>query len=444
MGTSSIYDTQAEAGIIATLLYNPLFYLQNESLKHGHFYNEELGCIYWAISKLLQKGVDKLDSFNIKAMINSKDGVKRTFEKYNINLDDYIELSKNVSRQTLEEYKILVSRVLALSFKRDLYKKLNKFMQTCLDVEQDDISNISREIYANLNKLNEEYVFNNTEIKLVGDIIDDIYKEIKTDSESTNDIYKTKITSLNNYFDYSPGTLTVWAARFKAGKSAIVTNETLNLLKNDTVVGYLDSEMSTKSFVIRCLANLTQIPVRSIKDNILTREDDKKIREAIKWLKSKKLIHLYDTNWTIDKLISISKILKYKHGINILIHDYIKCTDGINANDTYQKLGNIANTLKNNIAEDLKIPVISLAQLSKSGTLADSDAINRYVSTIIYWEQKKDDEMCGNDWKEIGNYKAQVRVNREGGQMGSDEWIHAVFDGDRMTIYEAPIQPNQD
>ena len=47
-------------------------------------------------------------------MLNSNEGIKNTFSKYDIDLDNYINLSKNVARNSLEEYRILVNRVLAL------------------------------------------------------------------------------------------------------------------------------------------------------------------------------------------------------------------------------------------------------------------------------------------------------------------------------------------
>ena len=42
-------DTQAEAGVIATLVHHPEFILQSDYLKAGYFYHKENGCIYWAI-----------------------------------------------------------------------------------------------------------------------------------------------------------------------------------------------------------------------------------------------------------------------------------------------------------------------------------------------------------------------------------------------------------
>ena len=116
--------------------------------------------------KLVKQGVTNIDSFNLATTINSKEGIKNTFNKYNINLEEYINLSKNIKRDTLEEYKVLVNRVLALAFKRELHKQLKKFDKICLDVEQDDVSKLSGDIYNTLNKLNEKYILNDDIIPL--------------------------------------------------------------------------------------------------------------------------------------------------------------------------------------------------------------------------------------------------------------------------------------
>lgn len=441
---AAIYDTQAEAGIIATLIFHPTFYVHCEQLQPVHFYNIESGCLYWGISQLVKQGIENIDSFNLTAVINSNEGMKNTFDRFNIDLDNYIHLSKNISRHSLEEYKLLVNRVLALAFKRDLRKQLKKFDDMCLDLNQDNISQLSNNIYNSLDELTEEYIIGTKEIQTIGDVIDDLWEEIQRDSISESNNFKPKIELLKNYYDYSPASLTLWVARYKSGKSAIALNETLHLAQKNAIVGYFDSEITTKEFVIRSLANLTQIPVRRIKSGEYTVSEEELLKNSLRWFKSKKIIHIYDPVWTTDKIITLAKILKNKYGMNFLVFDYIKCTNGINASDTYLKLGNMTDVLKNNVGGELNIPVLALAQLNRHGEIADSDGIARYVSTVIYWQKKTQEELNGADWKQVGNYKAQVRVNRSGSQMNEEEWISCVFNGDCMTIYQAPVQPEDD
>ena len=435
----TVSDTQAEAGIIATLIFNPTYYLHNEQLKHTHFYNKDTSCLYWGISQLVKQGVENIDSINLTTMLNSNEGIKNTFSKYDIDLDNYINLSKNVARNSLEEYRILVNRVLALAFKRDLHKQLKKYDSICLDVDQDDINVLSRNIYDTINKLNEQYILGEDDINYIGDDLDSIWDEIVSDSKNKDKVLQPKISSLRNYFSYTKGEVIMLVARYKQGKSAVLMNECLYQAQQGHSVAYLDSEMKKKEFIIRAIANLAQVEVRKIKQGSYSSFEEERLREALKVLKSYKIVHKYKPEWRNEDIYSTVKILQNKYGLDFLVFDYIKANDG-DANTLYNKLGQKADYLKNIIAGQLNIAVLTASQLNRQGEISDSDKLARYVSTVVYWKQKNKNELEGQDWKKIGNATMQVRTNRLGEQMCDDEYIHCCFDGNRMTVWEAPEQ----
>src|ERR1035437_447483 len=209
----------AEAGIIATLIYNPSFITHSENLKHIHFYNKDTQCLYWAINELIRQGIENIDSFNIETTINGNEGIKNTYSKYGTKIEDYVNLSRSVVRNSIEEYQILVERVLALAYKRELHKQLKKFDDNCLDVEQDNIGKLNNDIYTTLNKLNEDYILND-DIKTLSEQLDTIWDEIIKDSTSEKTVLLPKIQLLRNYFTYSKGEVIMLVARYKQGKSA--------------------------------------------------------------------------------------------------------------------------------------------------------------------------------------------------------------------------------
>jgi replicative DNA helicase len=435
----TISDTQAEAGIISTLIFNPTYYLHSEQLKHNHFYNKESACLYWGISQLIKKGVENIDSFNITEIINSNEGMKNTFDKFGIDLDNYISLSKNVSRNSIEEYKILVNRILALAYKRELHKQIKKFDENCLDVNQDDITLLSNEIYSTLNKLNEQYVLND-DVKLIGEVIDDIWKEIEERSSTGVVGIKPKIELLSNYFTYENGELVLLQARMKQGKSAYMLNEALYQLKQGYSVAYFDTEMPSRQFIERALSHLTGVEVRKIKTGSYSSTESELLKDALKWFKQQKFVHLYKPQWTAETIYTTAKILQYKMGLNFLIFDYIKNNSG-NASEVANKLGEQIDYLKNYVAGNMNIPVLAAAQLGRTGEVADSDKLDRYTSVTVKWLKKNKDEVIG-DWKKCGNYKLNIKYNRLGELMDEDEWIDVVFNGNVMNIYQAPEQHN--
>lgn len=443
MSQSTIFDTQAEAGIIATLIFNSTYYLHNEHLKHVHFYNKESACLYWAISQLLKQGIENIDSFNLTAIINSNDGIKNTFDKFGIDLENYIRLSQNVARSSIEEYRILVNRVLALAFKRDLNKQLKRFSDMCSDINQDNIGQLSSNIYESLNRLTEEYILGEDDIKLIGEDIDELWEEIINDSKCVEAVLSPKIPLLRNYFTYSKGEVIMLVARYKQGKSAVLMNECLYQAQQGHSVAYLDSEMKKKEFVIRALANIAQVEVRKIKQGSYSSSEETRLKEALQTLKSYKIIHKYKPEWRDEDIYSTTKIIQNKQGLDFLIFDYIKANDG-DANTLYNKLGQKADYIKNIIAGQLNIPVLTASQLNRSGEISDSDKLARYVSTVVYWKQKNRSDLEGYDWRKVGNATMQVRTNRLGEQMADDEYIHVCFDGNRMTVWEAPDQKSTD
>jgi replicative DNA helicase len=441
---STIYDIQAEAGVIATLIFNPTFYLHNENLKYVHFYNKDSACIYWAISQLLKQGVENIDSFNLTTMINSNDGVKNTFDKFNIDLEKYINLSKNIVRNTLEEYKILVDRIMALAFKRELHKQLTRFDKMCLDLSQDDIGKLSNNIYESLNKLTEEYILGDEDdLKQIGEDIDKIWEEIESDSKQPETVLNPKIPLLRNYFTYSKQEVILLCARYKQGKSAILMNETLYQAQQGHSVLYLDSEMKKKEFIIRGIAHLAQVDVKKIKQGTYSKEEKEKLKEAKELFKTYKIIHKYKPEWREEDIYTTTKIVQNKQGLDFLVFDYIKDNDG-DANTLYNKLGKKADFIKNMVAGQLDIPVLSATQLNRNGEISDSDKLARYVSTVVYWRQKTSKELQGKDWRKVGNATMQVRANRLGEQMQEGENLHICFDGNKMTIWEAPEQEKEE
>jgi replicative DNA helicase len=440
---STISDTLAEAGIIATLIYNPTYYLHSEQLKHNHFFNKDTACLYWGISQLVKQGVENIDNFNLNAIINTNESIKNTFDKFGIDLVNYIDLSKNVARHSIEEYMILVNRVMALAFKRELYKQLKKFENSCLDINQDDIGQLSGNIYESINKLNEQYILGDDDLKPLGEDLDNIWEEIVRDSSYPELSLSPKIELLRNYFTYTPGEVILLVARYKQGKSAILMNECLYQAQQGHSVLYLDSEMKKKEFVIRALANVSQVEVRKIKRGNYSSSEEERLNEALKVLKTYKIIHKYKPDWRDEDIYSTVRITQNKQGLDFLIFDYIKANDG-DANSIYNKLGQKADYVKNIIAGQLNIPVLTASQLNRNGEISDSDKLARYVSTVVYWKQKNNSEIEGRDWKKLGNATMQVRTNRLGEQMQNDEYIHCVFNGNLMTVEQAPEQSSKD
>jgi replicative DNA helicase len=433
------YDIAAESGVISTLLQHPEFILHSEYLKPGYFYKKENGCIYWAIQELYKAGIDKIDTFNLTTQINSNKGVKNIIDSLNIpSIQEFIDLSKNIARDTTEEYIKITNIVVTLSYKRDLYKKILNYENMCLDEKQDNLNVLNTYIYDDLNKLAEQYVVTEN-IKLFGDEIDNLWDQI-CKRRSTNGVYgiPSKYSLLNEYFTYESSELILFQARMKRGKSAFMMNEALHKIKNSIPTAYLDSEMSSRLFLERVLSHLTKIPIKKIKIGDYSASEEKIINDTKAWLKKQPFVHIYDPGWTNDKIYTTCQILKYKMNLGFVVFDYIK-SNTMSSSEQYNELGEKCDFLKNRIAGTLDIPVLCGAQLNRNNQTADSDKLERYCTVSIIWREKTSEEIM-TDGKECGNYALNVKLNRIGEQMMDDEYVDFLFNGNVMSIEQASKQ----
>lgn len=435
MQIEDVWDINSEAGILATLVQNPEFILHSETLTPSYFYKKENGAIYWAIQQLYQKGIDKIDEFNIATQINTSKGVKNLVESYNKNfVKELIGNSEYVARATKEEYQEIANRVITLSFKRDTYNKLKFFQTQCLD-ESIDLNQLNLTIMNDIDKLASEYITQDR-IPMYNKNIYDIWEDItnKRNEDGTYGI-PSKHKVLEEYFTYQSGELILVAARRKHGKSIFGMNELVYLLRQGISCVYLDTEMNDEIFTTRLLSHLVGIEEYRIKSGNYSASEEEMIKSALDWINVQNFTHIYDPQWTRDKVYTTTKILKNKINFDFLIYDYIKITDNDtkSSSEQYNELGNWCNFLKNNIAGGLDIPVLSFVQLNRNNEIADSDKIERYASTGIKWMKKTPEEIA-KDGVDCGNYKLSISFNRLGGEMDENEYIDFVFNNKNLSI----------
>lgn len=436
MDISAICDTQAEAAVIATLVYHPDFILHSDYLKAGYFYNVENGCIYWAIQELYKQGIETIDALNITSMLNSNKGVKKRIEEYNLtNMQEFITMAEYAARHTLEEYKLLVNSVVETSFKRELAKIASEIQADCYNSDM-GLAKLNQVVNGKINNLTEKYITGD-EIKTLGERIDDIWNKIENQDLSRR--LPSKFEAFNDYFYYEPGELVLLTARYKTGKSVFCLNECVHMLKAGVPTLYVDTELSTETFVKRMISHVTGIPFKTIQNRNYSEEQNKLIKKCIEWIRGLPFTHIYLPDSNMDEIYSICKILKYKMNLQFFVYDYIKSYNS-EAYTNSAILGQMADFLKNKIAGELDLAVLSAAQLNRNDMIANSDNIAKAISTGIYWRFKTAEEIEAAGGVDAGNIMAYININRNGPQTDEDSAIYFLFDGDRQRITEAKIQ----
>lgn len=433
MNVCDIKNIESEAGIIASIVMKPEFTFYSEQLKPNHFSDTQNAYIYYAVCELAKRGIEKVDAYNITNILNMKEATKKQTETITIQaLNDLIDVAKVIARESVEEYKLLVANVLDAAFRRDTYNKLIECERFCFNSSESDIE---QKIYSALDDVMMEFS-TTTEVPQYKDVIDSLWGEIEARQDSGMAGIPFKFDTLNAYATIERGELFVFAAEAKQGKSMMLLNCAVDLLKRDVAVFYIDSELNSRMFTCRLIAHLTGIEFNRLKAGRYTPEEKVRIEQAIKWLKTKKFTHLYMPMFDAQSIYTAVKKVKHTQGLDVLIVDYFKGKGEGDAFDSYQELGRFVDMVKNQICGDMNIAGIGAAQATASGKVADSAKIGRNASTIALIQDKTPEEIEA-DGAECGNKKLRICLNRNGAQMSSDEYIDLFFNGNVISYEEA-------
>ena len=234
-----------------------------------------------------------------------------------------------------------------------------------------------------------------------------------------------------------PGTLTIFCARKKMGKSALLTNIAVNsaYVLQEPVL-YVDTELSFKEWRTRALAIISRVPERTIKHGKYTDEEYREIIKAVEIIEKGKLFHEYMPGFTVDKIVASFNKYKIKENIGLGIFDYLKepqMTQESAGRKEYQVLGDVTTRLKD-LSGQLDIPMITAVQLNRKHDIADSDKIARYGDIIIFWEYRTEEEIEDSGDK-AGSHKLIIKDTRRGGGT-PDEGITYWFFKETLSIKE--------
>lgn len=436
-----INSLESEAGIIASLIHKPEFIFYSEDLLPNHFTNKENRCVYTAIQSLVEKGIMTIDPYNIIESLNSSEATRGFAQDISIEqLNELVEMSDVLARNTIAEYKMLVKNVLDAAFRRDTFQKLKECQALCYDRTQE---NVMEKIYNNIDDVMTEFSTTN-DVPAYKDVIDGCWEEIKSRQNNGYSGIKFKFDALNDYATIEPGELFVFAAEAKQGKSMMLLNCAVDLLRQDKAVLYLDSELNTRLFTARILAHISKVEYKRLTAGAYTNEEAMRITEALEWLKSKKFTHLYIPMFDQQTIYTAVKKVQHTQGLDVLIVDYFKGSGDGDAFDSYQELGRFVDMVKNRICGEMGIAGIGAAQATATGKVADSAKIGRNASTIAIIQDKTPEEV-DLDGAECGNKKLRVVLNRNGMQHAAGEYIDLQFNGNLISYEQAkqhiPVAP---
>lgn len=200
------------------------------------------------------------------------------------------------------------------------------------------------------------------------------------------------------------------------GKTALALNFLLAAAKSSCGVGLFSLEMGETQIMNRLYAIESQIPLEFIRSADLTKSQLEQVGEASARIKGLS-IHI-DTEAAISvyDLRSKARKTKTKHDIGLVIVDYLQLMRGEahTKGNREQEVASISRGLKA-IAKELKVPILALSQLNKSGEVRESTAIENDASVLMVLDRADYKKMDHEIDPTMAN-TAQLRIekNRDG------------------------------
>lgn len=332
-----------------------------ETLNKDFFYLDANGKIFEAITNLAEKGIP-VDATTVIAELDNKKllsqvgGVEYITEIINIvpsaaNIDEYIKIveEKAILRRLIEQATEIATD--GYSSKEDISEILDRAEKKILNVVK------SRK---------------GTEFKSIQEVLYKAQSDLEKLSQS-----KGEITGLaTGFYDLDKVTsglheneLIIIAARPAMGKTAFALNLATNIATiSDKTVALFNMEMGAEQLANRMLSSLGQIEGYKFRNGHFENEDWKKLNEAISKLADTK-IYIDDTpGMTIGEIrAKCRRLASSEKGLGIVIIDYLQLISGSAryAGNRQQEVSEISRSLKT-LAMELKIPVVALAQLSRT------------------------------------------------------------------------------
>lgn len=208
-------------------------------------------------------------------------------------------------------------------------------------------------------------------------------------------------------------TVTIVAGLPGSGKTTLGLQIAQHIACTGLGVGMVFSlEMPEEELGNRALASLGSVDLQVLDNGQLQDEDWPRLTSAVSKIMDKPLYVCDKSGLTVARIRSICRQVKRKHGLDVVVIDYIGLigSDGKAFNRTAE-LGKISTGIVN-IAKELEVPVILLAQLNRDSTkrpgkkpiasdLRDSGQIEADAHCIILVHRDMDSEEGQNGATEL-------------------------------------------
>lgn len=276
------------------------------------------------------------------------------------------------------------------------------------------------------------------------------------DPDRPVDFIATGLSDLDEILDggLRAGQLVIIGARPGMGKTAIADTIGVNVARRDEPVGKFSMEMQNHEGGQRALSNVGRIPLHALRrPERMSNEHWSRLSTAVETLRGIPFYSNDKGGLNINQVRTKARALKRRHGLRLLIVDYLQLMSGTDprAPRTYQ-LEEASRGLKA-LAKELSIPVIALVQVNRGvekeqdpmprmSDIKDCGAIEQDADVIVFLHRPI---VAAPDLSPEWKHYARASVAKQrGGRTGQLDLLY-VGENTRFADWPAnqPIPTNQ-
>lgn len=355
------YNLEIEKAVLGAIISSSNIFDQvYDDLKTDFFYSEEHQIIYSSILELYKNNL-AIDMLTLnKELKKTKNLQKAGGTAYLATINEYTFSSANIHDH--------ISLIRDLYVKRTIIKYADSLKtESLLDVQDatDLIDYAEKELF----KLNDIFLNNST--KSIEELIEISLGNILDNRDNGGNIkgVKTGFDQLDEKTNgWQPSDFIIIAARPGMGKTSFVLSMALNMaIQNQYKVAFFSLEMPADQLVMRMISDVSQVPLKKIRNGTFTDAEYDKLVAKLDDLKRSKVFVDDSAHLSIFDLRAKARRLKAIHQIDIIIIDYLQLMvvgSGFKQGNREQEISLISRNLKI-IAKELQIPIIALAQLNR-------------------------------------------------------------------------------
>ncbi len=255
----------------------------------------------------------------------------------------------------------------------------------------------------------------------------------------------------NHYIDpLDPGMLMVVAAPDGAGKTIVAESIAEHWARKRNRVVFVHYELNRALMLDRRTVRHTGITRRTLKSGLLNDEELQVYNEMVPILKSWDgcITYVHAPGWTMDQTIQELRKQKAEGKCDVVVLDYLEKISAsqrqlkfFGANQNQREADNV-ETIKN-FAEQAEIPVLMLAQFSKSGK---QKAMNEVDRTDIRGAGEKTEKanvvvLLQREKEDGGGYGNAITITVDKNTVGAQGVIPQYMIPEQFKIIDLEAQP---